>query len=256
LSRASAGVDYLKEFFEGQKEGARRSARQIVPMVVDLVKPASVVDVGCGTGVWLNVFRDNGVKELLGIDHLTESEVLEIPKSEFLDFDLRLPLKLDRRFDLVVSLEVAEHLPKESAEMFVDSLVALGEVILFSAAIPYQQGFHHFNEQWPEYWAEIFASKDFVPVDCIRAEIWNNDDVEPWYRQNIFLYAMESALVHHSQLKQERERNRGRPLAVVHPKIYVSSCNARSADPRALPLRKTLAVLPALLLNAAARRLH
>jgi SAM-dependent methyltransferase len=225
-------------------------------MVVDLVEPKSVVDVGCGTGVWLAIFRESGVKEILGVDHLVESEVLELSKSEFMDFDLRLPLKLGRKFDLVVSLEVAEHLPKEFAEVFVDSLVALGDVVLFSAAIPHQQGFRHINEQWPDYWARIFASKGFLPVDCLRTKIWTNDDVEPWYAQNILLYATQSVLDRHPRLREQWEGNRGRPLAIVHPKVYVLSCNARSADPRALPLRKTLAVLPALMLNAAARRLR
>ena len=55
-------------------------------------------------------------------------------------------------FDLVVSLEVAEHLPKECADIFVDSLVRLGPIILFSAAIPQAGGTCHINEQWPEYW--------------------------------------------------------------------------------------------------------
>jgi len=181
---------------------------------MNLVEPRSVVDVGCGTGVWLNAFRDNGVNHLLGIDHLTKSDVLEIPKSEFMDFDLCLPLRLDRKFDLVVSLEVAEHLPKDSAEVFVESLVSLGEVVLFSAAIPYQQGFHHVNEQWPEYWAELFAAKGFIPVDCIRARVWRNESVEPFYSQNTLLYATHSALADHSRL---RDAWGGKPRA--------SACN-------------------------------
>jgi SAM-dependent methyltransferase len=216
----SAEHDYPMEFFAFLKEGSRRSARQIVPMVVDLVEPKSVVDVGCGTGEWLTVFRENGVREILGIDHAIESEVLELSKSEFMDFDLRLPLKLCQKFDLVVSLEVAEHLPKEFAEVFVDSLVALGDVVLFSAAIPQQQGFGHVNEQWPDNWARIFASKGFLPVDCLRTKIWTNDDVEPWYAQNILLYATQFFLDRHPRLREQWEANRGRPLAIVHPRVY------------------------------------
>jgi 2-polyprenyl-3-methyl-5-hydroxy-6-metoxy-1,4-benzoquinol methylase len=51
--------------------------------------------------------------------------LLEIPRERFLPFDLTKPLELDRTFDLVVSLEVAEHLPWACAETFVRSLTEL-----------------------------------------------------------------------------------------------------------------------------------
>ena len=66
---------------------------------------------------------------------------------------------MNRKFDLVLSLEVAEHLPSECAEAFVESLVNLGPVILFSAAIPYQGGENHVNEQWPEYWVGVLSGE-------------------------------------------------------------------------------------------------
>jgi hypothetical protein len=52
-----------------------------------------------------------------------------------------------------------------------DSLVSRGPVIVFSAAIPYQGGTNHTNEQWPEYWARHFSAKGYVPVDCVRRQI-------------------------------------------------------------------------------------
>jgi 2-polyprenyl-3-methyl-5-hydroxy-6-metoxy-1,4-benzoquinol methylase len=62
------------------------------------------------------------------------------------------PLDLEKEFDLVVSLEVAEHLPASAADQFVNTLVKHGKKILFSAAIPGQGGQDHLNEQWPDYW--------------------------------------------------------------------------------------------------------
>jgi hypothetical protein len=86
-------------------------------------------------------------------------KTLAIPEERFIPYDLKRPYRIDRAFDLVVSLEVAEHLPADCAETLVDSLTGLGSVVLFSAAIPYQGGEHHINEQWPEYWIRLFHSK-------------------------------------------------------------------------------------------------
>ena len=66
------------------------------------------------------------------------------------------PLRIGRRFDLVNCLEVAEHLDASRADSFVDDLCALGDVVVFSAAIPGQGGTHHVNEQFQSYWQERF----------------------------------------------------------------------------------------------------
>src|SRR5690606_3308787 len=83
----------------------------------------------------------------------------------------------------------AEHLPQECAETFVSSLCDHADRIIFSAAIPGQGGQNHINEQWTDYWGEIFYQYGYRRYDVIRPAIWNLDDVDVWYRQNIFLYA-------------------------------------------------------------------
>ena len=94
-------------------------------------------------------------------------ENLPIPKKNFFAVDLKRPLQLERRFDLVLSLEVAEHLPEECAATFVESLIGLGSVILFSAAIPFQGGTHHVNEQWSNYWVKNFQEREYVVIDTL-----------------------------------------------------------------------------------------
>ena len=115
---------YDREFFEGYQQtaiyqGVRSSAEVVVPLVVQLLHPRSVVDVGCGTGTWLKVFEEQGVSDFCGLDGDYVGEALEIPTDHFVPADLRMGVTLDRRFDLAVSLEVAEHLPEESAADFV-----------------------------------------------------------------------------------------------------------------------------------------
>ncbi len=212
---------YTGDFFQAVGAGARRSAREIAPLVLDLVQPRSVIDVGCATGTWLAAFRELGVADALGVDgDYVAREKLEIPVGSFRPFDLTRPLRLKRHFDLVVSLEVAEHLPESCAAQFVESLTLLGPVVLFSAAIPHQGGVHHVNEQWQDYWAAHFRARGYVPVDCIRGSVWQNERVEYWYAQNTILYIEAAHLAGHTALRAAAEHAEGRPLAVVHPRRY------------------------------------
>ncbi|MBA3472701.1 MAG: methyltransferase domain-containing protein [Rubrobacter sp.] len=213
---------YTEDYYAARKELIRSSARVVVPLVLDLVQPRSVIDVGCGTGDWLSTFREHGVEDIWGIDGpYVSKKILEIPEERFIPFDLEQPFHLDRRFDLVVSLEVAEHLPRECAETFVNSLTSLGSVVLFSAAIPHQGGKNHINEQWPEYWAKHFHDKDFVVIDCLRRKIWCNEKVQRWYAQNTLLFATREYLEDQPLLNQEYELRGTSQLATVHPSTYM-----------------------------------
>ena len=213
---------YTKEYYEAIREGARRSAEAIVPLIMERLHPRSVVDVGCGTGTWLSVFRRHGVRDTLGIDreHVT-GEILEIPAEEFLPHDLRFPLAMDRRFHMVVSLEVAEHLPGECADTFVDSLTRLGPVVLFSAAVPYQGGTDHVNEQWPDYWVELFGKKGFVVLDPIRKQIWGHAGIDWWYSQNTLMFMKREYLEENLELQAERKDTRESQLSIVHPRMFL-----------------------------------
>jgi hypothetical protein len=144
--------------------------------------------VGCGIGTWLSACKELGATDVLGIDGAyLEPSLLMIDKNCFLPHDLTKPLNLQKRFDLAISLEVAEHLPESCADVFVATLCSLSDAVLFSAAVPGQGGTGHLNEQWPDYWGTRFRKKGFRMIDCIRTEIWEDDSVAPWYRQNTFL---------------------------------------------------------------------
>jgi SAM-dependent methyltransferase len=216
--------NYTSTFYEGLRTGAERSAEAIVPLVVDLFHPRGVVDVGCGDGSWLAVFRKLGVQNVLGIDgDYVERGLLRIPQEHFQAADLSRPLVLPQTFDLAVSLEVAEHLPEECAAVFIESLTRLAPVILFSAAIPFQGGVHHVNEQWPDKWGELFQERDYLPIDCIRKRIWQNDAVDWWYAQNILVFAHETFLQRNALLKAEFDKTNLNQLRLVHPRNYLDA---------------------------------
>ena len=167
-----------------------QSATQVVPLIMKLTRPSSVLDVGCGIGTWLKVFSDNGINDLMGIDgDYVDRDLLfkYIEAKNFLPKNLSKPFDLGRKFDLAISLEVAEHLPESSADSFVASLAAHSDTIIFSSAIPGQDGQNHLNEQWPVYWQKKFSELGYQFYDVIRPWIWYNEKVQWWYRQNMFL---------------------------------------------------------------------
>jgi SAM-dependent methyltransferase len=179
---------YDKPFFEGLQAGSATSARYVVPEILKVFNIESVLDVGCGSGAWLREFGQNGVKTYLGIDgDYVDRQQLLIPPEYFRAVNLEKTFDVGR-FDLVCSLEVAEHLPLSSADGFVESLTRAAPVVVFSAAIPYQGGLHHINEQWQSYWATKFAGRGYIALDFIRPTIRHNEEIRVWYRQNILVY--------------------------------------------------------------------
>jgi SAM-dependent methyltransferase len=228
--------EYDEQFFGDHVDKARSSAQAIVPIVMELVAPASVIDLGCGPGAWLATFAEQGIEDYRGVDgEWVSPELLEIPLDRFIAARLDRPFALDRQFDLAVSLEVAEHLPESSAEDFVGSLSALAPCILFSAAIPHQGGLNHLNEQWPEYWVELFAGHGYAVVDAIRPRAWTRPGIAFWYRQNTFIFARPEVLAARPLLAAARERTNESMLSVVHPSLLTRVAEDPSRHARRRP---------------------
>lgn len=211
---------YSRSYYESLGSLARSSAEVVVPYVLDILQPQSVLDVGCGTGTWLAVFGEHGVADVCGIDgdHVRPDR-LEIPRERFVAHDLTRPIDLGRTFDLAVSLEVAEHLPAASAEQFVALLTGSAPAVLFSAAIPLQGGVQHRNEQWQGYWAALFAANGFVAVDCIRPYVWSRPEVATWYAQNTLLFVRRDRV--DGRATAAMAAASGMPLDVVHPRMFL-----------------------------------
>ena len=211
-----SSMPYNDNFFDRQEQGISQSARIVVPILLQLIEPKSVIDIGCGRGAWLNVFGEHGIKTLRGLDgnYINRSKLL-IDSSCFDIVDLTKPFEIDRQYDLAICLEVVEHLPAKAGQSLVATLTRTAPFVLFSAAVPGQGGIGHINEQWPFYWNAVFSEHGFRRLDPVRRHIWQDNRVEAYYRQNIFLYASVQSIVQSTALQNEAELASHMPVDIV-----------------------------------------
>lgn len=210
---------YSNDFYRERHENTLYAANTILSILLPLTGPVnSAIDVGCGVGTWLSVMRDRGAERVVGLDGgWVDPGLLEIPRECFREFDLggTENFRTEEKFDLAISLEVAEHLPPENAEDFVGLLTGLSPRVLFSAAIPGQGGLHHVNEQWPRYWAGLFFDRGYEVHDIIRPRIWNDERIPRCYRQNILFFCSREVSAGFGEFEPCPM-----PLDVVHPSLY------------------------------------
>ncbi|WP_462325250.1 methyltransferase domain-containing protein [Desulfoplanes sp.] len=180
----------------------------------------SIVDVGCGYGYFLSVAKKIwNTQKILGIDGpWIKKEHLQISNDEFIEANLEKDIAAKKlqsyqKFDLAVSLEVGEHLEQKQAHNFIKLLTSLSDLVIFSAAIPGQEGQGHVNEKWPSYWAELFQIHNFDPLDILRGEIWHNKDIDLCLRQNIILFVNKKNNISICDASNN-------PLDLVHPEFY------------------------------------
>lgn len=185
---------FTRELLDAADESSRTSAAVVVPRVLGLFRPASVVDFGCGRGYWLAAFQAAGVAKVLGLDSpWVPRETLAISQHSFRATDLTAPVRFHERFDLAVCLEVAEHLPEAASEVLVDSLADASEVVLFSAAVPGQGGYGHINERPQEWWQDLFRRRGYEAVPGFAEQLRGRPDVAWWYARNILFYVRTGA---------------------------------------------------------------
>jgi SAM-dependent methyltransferase len=215
---------YSPEFYAGQTTGSRIAAREVLGRLKRVFPFSSVVDIGCGIGSWLAEAKAIGVERTVGVDGAHVPAALRlIPDDEFVEADLESPVSLNETFDVCICVEVAEHLSPSRSTSLVDDLARLSEVIVFSAAIPYQGGDGHINEMWSEFWASLFASKGYLPSTTLRSEIWSLAEIPWWYRQNLLLFYSPQ----HADRFSDGFDSAGTTLTRIHPESYIG--NSRCA---------------------------
>lgn len=208
----------------------------IVPLIIELFNPKSVVDIGCGIGTFLHIFNEMGVQDLLGLDGVWVNKK-ELSKNISLDYfkeiDLEKGIHLERKFDLAICLEVLEHVDSKYSDIVIKNITELSDIIIFSAAIPGQVGQNHVNEQWLEYWEEKFSNNGFKFHDVFRPIFWNNEELAVWYKQNMFLVVRDNLKIDFDIIHKHFDT---RIKNYIHPGFYnqrvseISQLNSTNID--------------------------
>ncbi len=227
---------YDANFYQGQYQGSVRSALKYLSHLFAHYQPSSVVDFGCGVGSWLYAAGELGVESLTGLDgSWVQANQLLSSSIDFRATDFETASSIDVSSDLAISVEVAEHFDQRHADHFVTLMTSTADLIIFGAAIPFQGGTNHVNEQPQSYWIEKFGAQDYACFDFFRPVFWNDVDVESWYRQNTFLFVKRSAMANYSFLN-DREAVVALP-DIVHPELFARKAQQLSQRQRADVLR-------------------
>lgn len=172
---------YSDVYYDEISEEAITSAKIVLDILG--ITDQRVIDVGCGVGQW-----NNGNPNYYGVDYRIPKDKLVIPEERYIECDLEKDV-VEGRYDYALCLEVAEHISEGRADALVKMLCSLADTVVFSAAIPYQGGNGHINEQWQSYWEYKFRMNGFNGQTWIRKQLRYNKDVEMWYRQNTVVYS-------------------------------------------------------------------
>jgi SAM-dependent methyltransferase len=215
---------YNDAFYDLQSKESYESALVVLALLRqklgEKIKLDSIIDFGCGVGSWLAAAKEVGFKHVCGTDgDYVPKDRLMIEQGEFLPNDLSVPSRINipgEKFDLAMSLEVAEHLPEEVASGFIAKLTSTSDIVLFSAAIPYQGGHGHVNENWLEYWIQKFNAHSFKLLDILRQDVWDSSEVAWWYKQNVVVFIKK-------QVASKFAFENGFQHSVIHPHQFLNA---------------------------------
>jgi hypothetical protein len=150
----------------------------------------SCIDLGCGLGSWSHSLLKHGIERVDMIDHpsLDKSLLKLNEKLNFYPVDLDKDLPPSSFYDLAVCIEVLEHFEESRAKVILEFLVKQADLILFSAAIPGQNGIGHINCKRHAYWHKLFKQHGFDFYDGVKPKLMKNELINFWIRQNLFFY--------------------------------------------------------------------
>jgi 2-polyprenyl-3-methyl-5-hydroxy-6-metoxy-1,4-benzoquinol methylase len=184
-----------KSFYDSTRKGKLKSITKAAELIWETFHPKDVVDIGCGEGMFLNVLHQKGA-QVLGCD--ISNAALNVAPKVFTIFqaDATKPIRFNRKFDLCICVEIAEHIPPGRSKTLVKNVTQASDTIFFTAAPPGQGGVGHINEQTPAFWDRLFEAEGFeldkALTETLRAQM-KEAKVIFWLQQNVMIYRRKTA---------------------------------------------------------------
>lgn len=165
-------AEYYKEYDVGcgkvdysDSEYTKGFLTQIAQKIADDLHPRTVLDAGCAMGHLVAALRDRGI-EAYGVD-ISEYAISKVredirPFCKVGSLTEPLPAGLPDRYDLVVTVEVLEHLYEDEGRQAIRNICRLTDKVLFTSTPDDFTEPTHVNVQQREYWCRVFFENGFV----------------------------------------------------------------------------------------------
>lgn len=176
---------FFNEFYEKEgggnymnKEVWHPHFENIAEKIIANFSPKTVLDAGCACGYLVEALRNRGV-EAYGVD--ISNYAIEHVSPEIKEFCCvhniadPLPSYFPQKYDLVVTIEVLEHLYEEDGKQAITNLCSYSDKIIFTSTPDDISDQSHVNVQKAEYWCRIFAQNSFYR-NLFQAMDW----ICPW----------------------------------------------------------------------------
>jgi cyclopropane fatty-acyl-phospholipid synthase-like methyltransferase len=150
----------------------------------ELKDNGTVIDLGCGKGDYVKNLRKNGILT----DGLDGNPHTKSWLEDAIIYDLSQEIKFEKKYNWVLTLEVAEHLPKNFEEIFISNVHNNNsDGVVLSWAIEGQGGWGHFNEQNNDYVINLFEKLGYTH-DKTSSDILRDNCQLSWFKQTIMIF--------------------------------------------------------------------
>jgi 2-polyprenyl-3-methyl-5-hydroxy-6-metoxy-1,4-benzoquinol methylase len=186
---------YDSDFFNDANENKILSSRKVAEILISHYEFQTILDIGCGMGLYLRELNEMG-KDVLGCDSSVEGIHMAAPEITVFYADAAKPLHVNRKFDIVLCFEVAEHIKKKYSRQLVKNCTVYSDRVLFTAAPEGQGGVGHINEQPFEFWIHLFAEMGFSYDSDLSEKIkrhMKQENVVQWIADNFMSFSKPAA---------------------------------------------------------------
>ncbi len=182
---------YDDSFYDMTIRTEASNAHVVAKSIMDAFHPKSLIDLGCGCGIYLKAFHDLGMTDLIGYDGSAHAVTKSLaPKGLVVHQDLTT-FEPDRRYDMCLCIEVAEHIRPQFSDDLVRLAVKCSDTVIFTAAPPGQGGTNHINLQPKENWTKRFNDNGFTheaELSKTWSDYFKKENVVWWIWKNISIY--------------------------------------------------------------------
>lgn len=156
----------------------------LLKMLIKIFDVSTVVDIGCGDGSYTKGFIEKGI-DCIGYDGNPLTPELTGGLCGIKDFSQKVNIG---KFDLVLSLEVGEHIPLEYEQVFIDNICRSSKKwICLSWGIPGQPGYGHVNCKSNEYVISEMTKRGFI-FDKKRSNKLRDKSIFDWFKNSIMVF--------------------------------------------------------------------